>query len=122
MAANLSGPGSLYTESKISRPDILDEETYLKWYTEDRLPQIVKTPGIKSARIFKDTNPEADKPYLSLYPVEDLSTLTSDEFKKIKIKSDILPETGIIYDLADMDIRCDSLIQVFDPTKKGKGE
>lgn len=34
----------------------------------------------------------------------DLAFTLSDEFKKIRVKSDILPGSGIIYDLADLDV------------------
>ncbi|ETS88023.1 hypothetical protein PFICI_01851 [Pestalotiopsis fici W106-1] len=121
MTENLRGIGSLYVESKISRSDVLDEETYLKWYDEEHIPEILATGGIKSARRFKNVDPEAEKPYLALYPLADLAFLGSEQFKNIKIKSDNLPETGIVYDLADFDVRYDNLIQVYDPTEKGKG-
>jgi hypothetical protein len=122
MAGNISGTGLLYVESKITRPDILDEETYFKWYDEDHIAEIMKTSGIKSARRFKNVDPGADKPYLAMYPMEDIAFTRGEEFKKIRIKSDILPATGIVYDLADFDVRYDNLIQVYDPTNKGKGE
>jgi hypothetical protein len=121
MAGSNSGPGCLYVQSKISRPDILDEESYLQWYDEEHIPELLQTSGIKSARRFKDVDPEAEMPYLALYSVADLAFLNTEEFKKIKIKSDLLPETGVVYDLADFAVRYDKLIQVFDPTQQGKG-
>lgn len=117
----MSGIGSLYVESKISQPDVLDEKSYLKWYDEEHIPEILATGGIKSARRFKNVDPAADKPYLALYPLADLAYLKSEAFRDIKIKSDLLPGTGIVYDLADLDVRYDNLIQVYDPTEKGIG-
>lgn len=122
MAQNLSGPGMLFVNSKISQPDILDEKTYMHWYDDDHIAEITETSGIKSARRFIDIDPNADKPYLAMYPMDDIAFVKGDEFKKIKVKSDILPGSGICYDLADIDVRTDNLIQVYDPTKKGKGE
>ncbi|KAI1845264.1 hypothetical protein JX266_008574 [Neoarthrinium moseri] len=121
MAGNISGPGCLYVESKISRSDILDEATYTKWYEEDHIPEILETSGIKSARRFRDIDPNADTPFLAIYPLEDVAFLTSDEFRQISVKSDLLPDTGLVYSLADFGVRYDNLIQVYDPTKKGKG-
>ncbi|KAK6063489.1 putative alpha/beta hydrolase [Seiridium cupressi] len=121
MAETISGPGCLYVESRISKPGILDEKTYLKWYGEDHIVDLLQISGIGSARVLKDVNPDADKPYLVLYPLDDLGIMKSDDMKNIKARSDLLPGTGNIYDLADFDSRFDSLIQVYDPTGKGKG-
>ncbi|KAH6660051.1 hypothetical protein BKA67DRAFT_38523 [Truncatella angustata] len=121
MAKELSGPGSLYVESKIANPKILDETTYLKWYDEVHIPEIIQMTGIKSARRFKDINPDADKPYLAIYPLKDIAFLGSEEFKHYTIKSDLLPGTGDITELADFSNRIDSLIQVYDPTQRGTG-
>lgn len=117
----MSGKGILYVTSKISRPDILSFETFMKWYDDDHIAEIVETSGIRSARRFVDVNPAADKPYLAVYPMHDIGFIRSDEFRGIRVKSDILPEPGIIYDLADIDVRTDSLVQVHDQTKKGRG-
>ncbi|KAM0819562.1 putative EthD domain-containing protein [Seiridium cardinale] len=122
MVETISGPGCLYVESRISKPGILDEKTYLKWYDEDHIVDLLQISGIGSARVLKDVNPDADKPYLVLYPLDDLGIMKSDDMKNIKARSDLLPGTGNMYDLADFDSRFDSLIQVYDPTGKGKGE
>jgi hypothetical protein len=118
---SMSGQGILFVNSKISRPDILSPETYLKWYDEDHIAEIIETSGIKSARRFIDIDPNAEKPYLAMYPMDDIAFTQGEEFRKIRVKSDILPPPGIIYDLADVDVRYDNLIHVYDPTKKGKG-
>lgn len=120
-AKSMSGKGILFVNSKISRPDVLDLETYFKWYDEDHIAEIIQTSGILSARRFIDINPEADKPYLAMYPMDDIGFTQGNEFRKIRVKSDILPPPGIIYDLADVDVRYNNLIHVYDPTKKGKG-
>lgn len=121
--ASISGPGILYVNSKISRPDILDEDTYLNWYDNDHIAEIVQTSGVESAWRFKDVNiGSVEKPYLAMYPLKDLAFTQGSEFKGIRVHSDMLPNGGPIYDLADVDVRYMNLIQVFDPTKKGKGE
>ncbi|KAH8675716.1 hypothetical protein BX600DRAFT_507931 [Xylariales sp. PMI_506] len=118
MTSPLSGPGILYVESKISDPR-LDEKTYVDWYENEHIPEVIGTSGIKSARRFKTADPNVDKPFLAIYTLGDLAFLKSDEFRKVNFKSDKLPGSGIIYDLADFDVRYDSLIQVYDPTNKG---
>lgn len=41
----LKGSGVLYVQSRISRDDILDENTFFKWYDEDHIDEIVATAG-----------------------------------------------------------------------------
>lgn len=120
-APPMQGKGIIHVISKISRTDILDLETFMKWYTEIHIPEIVNTSGIRSARRFVNVDPTVDKPYLVLYPMDDIGFSQGEEFSKISVQSDVLPEPGIIYDLADVDVRYDNLIHIYDPTKKGKG-
>ena len=46
----IKGPGILFVRSRIaqSAKDILDEQTFLKWYDEEHVPEVVATSGIKS--------------------------------------------------------------------------
>ena len=120
MTEAIKGPGLLYVNSKLAS-DLLDEATYLKWYGEDHIPEVVATSGVDSSLRFKDIDASADKPNLVLYPMKDIGFTQSDEFKKIKVHSDILPEGKPIYDLADLDIRYYGLSQVFDPKKTEPG-
>lgn len=114
-APELKGPGLLFVNSRISRPDLLDEEAFMKWYGEDHISDILKTSGIKSALCFKNADPAAEKPYLVLYPMQDIGFIQGDEFKKIGIHSDLLPNGGPIYDYADMFVRYYNLIDTYEP-------
>lgn len=118
---DVSGRGILFVMSKIARPDILSEKKYMEWYEDDHIAEIMETSGIHSARRFVEVNKAGDKPYLATYQLEDLAFLRTEEFRNIKVKSDLLPGSGLIYDLADFDVRNDRLVQVSDPTKKGPG-
>ncbi|KAK3707111.1 hypothetical protein LTR37_012280 [Vermiconidia calcicola] len=116
----IKGPGLLYVQSRIERQDVLDEETFFKWYDEDHISEIVDTPGMKSAFRyravdFEERNKKKEKPYLAFYPMQDMAFTQGDEFRNIKVKSPLLPETGIIYDLAEMDVRYLSLVQKTEP-------
>lgn len=120
--AAIKGPGILYVNSKIARPDILDDETYMKWYSDDHIAEIMETSAIHSALRFKDSDPVASKPYLVMYPMEDIAFTQGEEFKNIKVHSDMLPGGGPVYDLADIDVRYYGLIQKYEPqepTKQG---
>ncbi|KIV98508.1 uncharacterized protein PV09_09685 [Verruconis gallopava] len=102
---HIKGPGLLYVTSKISRTDIMDYDTYMKWYDEDHIAEIIETSGIKSAYRYIDIDKNASKPYLAFYPMEELGFTLGAEFRNIRVKSDLLPGTGICYDLADIDVR-----------------
>ena len=123
MAATMSGPGLLFVMARISRPDLMDEPTYMNWYDNDHIAEIIETSGINSAFRFKRTDPDAASfPYLALYPMDDIAFLQGDEFKKIKVHSELLPGSGLSYDLADNEVRYYSLQEVSDQAKKGKGQ
>lgn len=116
MASAIQGPGVLWVTSRISdsTSSILSEKTFLKWYDEDHIAEIVSTSGIKNAFRYIDVNkgsPNAPKPFLAFYPMEDLAFTQGQEFKGIKVKSDILPGSGIVYDFADLDVSYLGLVQ-----------
>lgn len=109
----IQGPGMLFVRSRISptSKNILDEGTFLKWYDDEHIAKVVSTSGIQSAFRYVDVSkslPTGDsqnlKPFLAVYPMRELAFTLSDEFKRINVKSENLPSSGIIYDLADMDV------------------
>jgi len=118
-AQNVKGPGMLYVRAKISRPDLMTEEVYMKWYDEDHIAEIVSTDGIKSAYRYINTDTTAQWPYLAFYPMSDMAFTQGERFRKIRVKSDLLPGTGICYDLADNDVRYLSLVETLGPKRKG---
>ncbi|KAF2264730.1 hypothetical protein CC78DRAFT_516192 [Lojkania enalia] len=116
MASSIKGPGMLWVTSRIasSSKDILDEETFMKWYDEDHITEIIATSGINDAFRYIDAekdSPNVLKPFLAFYPMPDLAFTLGQEFKNIKVKSDILPGTRIIYDMADLDVLYYGLIR-----------
>jgi len=109
MSAEIKGPGLLWVTSRISPSarNILDEQTFLKWYDEDHIAEIIEREGIKDAFRYINVekgSPSVIKPFLAFYPMPDLAFTQGPEFKKIRVKSDILPASGIVYDLADIDV------------------
>lgn len=113
MTDHITGPGLLFVRSRIAQEakDTFDEKTFLHWYDDEHIPEVVASSGIKSGfrylDIYKtsplgnDANP---KPFLAVYPMRDTAFTTTDEFKNLRVKSDKLPGSGLIYDLADMDV------------------
>jgi hypothetical protein len=68
---------------------------------------------------FNKSSPEDEhKPFLAIYPMRDMGFTLSEEFKGINVKSDILPGSGVVYDLADMDV---SYLGLKGTTKKKEG-
>ncbi|KAF2836236.1 hypothetical protein M501DRAFT_940071 [Patellaria atrata CBS 101060] len=107
----IKGPGILFVQSAISRPDIMDYDTYMKWYDEDHIDEIIHTDAIKSAFRYINTSPDAKKPYLAFYPMEDIAFTQGERFRKIRVHSDLLPGSGLCYDLADIDVRYCGLVR-----------
>jgi hypothetical protein len=112
----LKGPGLLLVNSKITRPDILDEEMFINWYSADHIPEILNTSGVDSALRFKNADANAERPYIVVYPMGNIGFALSEEYKtKINIYSDLLPGGSPIYDLVDMDVRVYLFIDKYEP-------
>jgi len=129
--ANMSGKGLMFVNSRITSP-LLDEATFLKWYDEDHIPEILATGGMPTAIRFIDEGARAQlkdhgndspspaaRPYLHVYPVQDVAFFRTSQFADIGVTSDLLPGSKLVYDLADFDVRFYNLVQVYDPTNKG---
>ncbi|KAK6439645.1 hypothetical protein LTR95_004139 [Oleoguttula sp. CCFEE 5521] len=108
-------PGLLFVNSKITRPDQLSPQQYSRWYEDTHIVDIFKTSGIKEAARWEALDPKQDRPYLALYPLEDLEFLNSDEFKAIPVHDDNLPGSGQIFTLADFDTRYYAFEQLYEP-------
>jgi hypothetical protein len=113
MTESIQGRGLTFVRSHIaeSAKTVLDEQTFLHWCDDEFLADIVATSEVQSAFRYIDvhkTSPCGDssnpKPYLAFYPMEDLAFALSDEFQKTRSQSENLPESGIVYDLVDMDV------------------
>tara|TARA_R110002003_G_scaffold109_5_gene9174 strand:+ start:51718 stop:52197 length:480 start_codon:yes stop_codon:yes gene_type:complete len=113
MTDSIQGPGLLHVRSRIaqSAKDILDEPTFLKWYDDEHIAEVISTSGIKSGFRYIDVNKTSacgdannPKPFLAFYPLEKLEFTLGEEFRKIAVQSDNLPGSGIVYDLADLDV------------------
>ncbi|KAL5119959.1 hypothetical protein ACEQ8H_002057 [Pleosporales sp. CAS-2024a] len=121
---SMQGPGILFVRASIA-DDILDEKTFLRWYDADHIPEVVTTSGIKSGFRCVDSEKESPsgrmrnpKPLLTFYPMSDLSFASSDEFRAIKVSSDLLPGDGSVYDLADFEV---SFLSLRNKTEKKEG-
>lgn len=122
-------PGLLYVNSKIIQPDKLAPEQYTQWYEETHIPDIFQTAGIDEAYRWQALDPAAERPYLALYPLNDVGFLQSPEFKgnkindsrwtsaknpAIPVQEHKLPDTHRIFDLANFDTRYYKFIQLYE--------
>lgn len=125
------GPGILYVKVAInpSPSNPLTEAEYMHWYDDDHIAVIVQTSGMPNAfRYFHvdkvpdngEPTPDCPRPYLAFYPMPALEFTQGQTFKTIRVKSDMLPGTGICYDMADTDVGYYALIYQSDTGKKGR--
>ncbi|CAO2652688.1 Nn.00g020990.m01.CDS01 [Neocucurbitaria sp. VM-36] len=127
MAEGIQGPGVLWVTSRIasSAKDVLDERSFLHWYDDDHIAEIMGCSGTKDAFRYVHIDKESalgseavPKPFLAFYPMPDLRFTQTEEFRQIRVRSDILPGSGIIYDLADIDVGYLGLMQKSEGPKK----
>ncbi|KAI1341327.1 hypothetical protein F5Y15DRAFT_31034 [Xylariaceae sp. FL0016] len=119
-----TGPGLLYVNSKLTLPNKLNEASFYQWYDDEHIPDVMQSGVIKTALRCTDVaapTRKVDLPYLVLYPLSDISYLYGSEFAKARATSDLFPEGSICYDIGEFDVRHYRLVQVSDPTEKGKG-
>ncbi|KAF2669329.1 hypothetical protein BT63DRAFT_425067 [Microthyrium microscopicum] len=112
--ASTSGPGILYVNSKITDAKSMPPALFAQWYEDVHIADIfaTKPQGIKSAFRYETVTPgKVERPYLALYPMEDMSFLTSDAFRSIPVNDNLLPDGGPIFNFADFDTRYYSNVQ-----------
>lgn len=117
MADHITGPGILFVRSRIAQEasDIFDEKTFLHWYDDAHIPEVIATSGINSGFRYIDVNKTSNerlelgnetnsKPFLAIYPMPDTAFTKSEEYNNISTKSDILPGDANSYEMVDMDV------------------
>jgi len=110
----LSGPGIIYTTSKLVKPDELSLETYNWWYENVHVPDLLATTVVSAAFRFKNMNPNSETPYLAVYIVPDLGALQGVAFKSVKQTHECLPGGGPAHRFVNFDTRYYQLIQEFE--------
>ncbi|KAK7192356.1 hypothetical protein DPSP01_004943 [Paraphaeosphaeria sporulosa] len=133
MAQSMKGPGILYVKACInpSPSNPLEEPQYMHWYDDDHIAEIVETSGMPNAFRYFHVNktpgqgkptPDCPRPYLAFYPMPDIAFTQGAEFKKIRVHSDMLPGTGLCYDMADNDVGYYALVGQKGNGQKGSGK
>ena len=117
----LQARGMLSAHPRLAQPYKCPVSQYERRYLEDRIPNVLETCGIKRALLYINTDPEADRPYLALYPMQDVRFLQSEELiQGIRVTSPRLPngedgKEGLCYDFMDVDVAYFQHVQTYEP-------
>lgn len=111
---DISGPGIIYSASKITSPS-LTPEAYAAWY-DIHIADVLSTGIVSAAHRFKALKPDSAAPFLTIYEVPDFSAVHREAAKwnAIPMTHDLLPGGGPVQKVARSDIRYYQLLQTFD--------
>ena len=83
-------PTALFTVKATITPD--REKAFNEWYNHEHIPDVLKFPGVVSARRYKATQPEDRFQYVAVYEFESEETLqgflASDHFAFLRREYD----------------------------------
>ncbi|PGH26439.1 hypothetical protein AJ80_01937 [Polytolypa hystricis UAMH7299] len=121
--APLSGPGIIYATGKITKPEALSVDLFTKWYHEVHIPDVFKTGAATASFRYESTIPtKVNHPYLSIYPLPELSAIQSEAFSKVPVTHEMLPgPTRHILDFAEFDTRFYAIVKTFERNGAKKG-
>lgn len=127
-----TSPGIFLARSKITSP-ALSHEIFTKWYEQVHIPDIFKISdsfegvGIISGFRYYSTSPRTTKkPYLAIYPLEDVGYLEMKEFWSTPVEHAILDEASgkketKCFELAEFDMLPYELLKVTQLETSAKG-
>ena len=79
--------GLVWVNSKITNTAAITRSNSSKWYEEVHIPDMLKA-GVKTAFLYKNMDPKADRPWFALYPIPEMALLSTKEFGAIPMTSD----------------------------------
>jgi len=111
-----------------SRPLKPDDDTWVRWYTTEHLPDLVSSRASSRAAFWQEVGfpkgkeADSERKYLALYQSEFQEPLKSKEYEGIRKTSDLF-KTGskVIHENGEFDARNYGLVQAYDPKKEGEG-
>ncbi|CAK7203428.1 hypothetical protein SEUCBS139899_006162 [Sporothrix eucalyptigena] len=103
----LSGPGILWINSKVTDPESLPVDKFTRWYEDVHIPDIIaaRDGGIISSWRYQCANTDRAAPFLAVYKCPNMGFIQSTEFKSIPMTHPTLPGNGPIHRFADFDAR-----------------
>jgi hypothetical protein len=117
---SLEGRGLLSVFSRIIKPELLSDGLFTEWYAEEHIPDALGTSGMTTGFRYYAVEPPGERPWLALYPVQDLGFFTTAEFRAVPVESHRLPGKKI-FDLAHFDTRYYQFIDAFEAENVSRG-
>ncbi|KAF2140040.1 uncharacterized protein K452DRAFT_320112 [Aplosporella prunicola CBS 121167] len=110
-------PGILYAAGRITSPD-LTPAAFTEWYNTVHIREVLSIPsGPPRAYRFENTATTTDAPthppYLALYPVDDLSIVSSPHFAALSDTHPLLPHGASYLSLTAFDVRVYATVETY---------
>ena len=114
--------GLVWVNSKITNTSAITPSNFSKWYEEVHVPDMLKA-GVKTAFLYKNIDPKADRPWFALYLIPEMALLSTKEFGAIPMTSDFFDIPSKRGDeVADFDGRVYEFIQSYEKEGVKPGE
>ena len=114
-----SGPGIIFTQCRITHPDVLPPEVLTKWYKEAYIPKVLGSGLVARISMFQAVDStKVPYPHVIVYEMDDVSPVRSENPWPTPGSEKIIPDGSSIQDLVDFDRRFYSLVQAYDQNDK----
>ncbi|KAI9740927.1 MAG: hypothetical protein M1818_004533 [Claussenomyces sp. TS43310] len=117
----MAPPGIFFTQSRLTAPDKVSPELYLKWFKEEHVPDLMKASGAKSFYFLQSLDANDEWPYLTYFPVDDLDYIHSEAFQNLPRSSDMLPAPHTFFDFAEFEMRSYEHLHTLEPAGRPTG-
>lgn len=115
----MSTAGLFQVGTSLTKPNAPSPDVFNKWYNEVHVADILAVPGVNTAIRYANADPTATPQFLAQYPVADLSTLASEEMKKVPMTHETFAgPTNLITEVVDVAPRVFGHIQTYEPESK----
>ena len=68
-------PALIWCNSKITKPDEFDRESFCQWYNKVHVPDVLKTGAVREAYRYVALDPNEEMFHMTLYHVDDMDGL-----------------------------------------------
>ena len=75
-------PGLIWCNSKVTKPDELNRDSFCRWYSSVHIPDVLETGAVREAYRYLAIDPNEEMFHMTLYYVDDVEEL----YDKVKCK------------------------------------